>query len=423
MNTLREAFERQAGNAGPALPDIDELVGLGEQRLRRRRITAVAGTVAAVVVAIAVAVGATALNRSADQKPGPIHLPPKPNQTQITTQDTPRPIVYSDVRVDQPGDLEGDPIHVGDRVVDTGSGFVPMDVTDNGVVYTTGDVHDVRVWFTDGGTPEQIGSHACPAPHFAANTVVTGNAGPLAAWFDCTPAQDSELVVYDTGAGREVVREGLKGCRTEYAECYADAIIGDHVYITWPHSGGLELDIASERVSKVTSADPVDDWADYALYSGSSDSAPQAYLDEIRSYPRGLVVGDTWETGLPTTAGLTRGFQFAVEGRRLVPAVDGRLTSAFDTATGRPVDLHLPAGYQPDPAEVDDGGFGLVEWLDDDTIALENFRTGRHDQDIVTCRLSTGRCELAVPSLGRDRAYRVVQHENLGDVSFEVPGG
>ena len=43
MNTLREAFERQAGDAGAPGLDLDELVGLGEHRLRRRRLTAVAG--------------------------------------------------------------------------------------------------------------------------------------------------------------------------------------------------------------------------------------------------------------------------------------------------------------------------------------------------------------------------------------------
>jgi hypothetical protein len=95
---------------------------------------------------------------------------------------------------------------------------------------------------------------------------------------------------------------------------------------------------------------------------------------------------------------------------------DGRLTSAYDTATRQPVQFQLPPGYQPG----DGADYGLFEWLDDDTVALEGDSSGRHDQDILTCRLSTGRCELTVPSLGRNRAYRVVQNENLGDVQFDL---
>jgi hypothetical protein len=389
MNTLHDAFERQAGNAGVPDLDIDELVGLGERRLRRRRLAAVAGAGAAVAVAIALAVGGTALNRSADQNPGPIDHPPTNHHRKQATTPTPtRPIVYSDVSVEggHPDSLLGDPIHVGDRVVETGSGWVHMDVTDHGVVYTTGGyTDDGRVWFTDGGTPEQIGSHACVDAHGWPGTVVTGNAGSLAAWFDCTAEHHAELVVYDTGSGREVVRREVPGCSNG---CLPGAIVGDRVYI-------------SRRGF---------------LVSPDGEPAAPAFAQDIRDNPRGLVVGDTWETGTPTLSG-----HFTSVGTRLVPNGDGGLTSAFDTATRRPVELHLPAGYAPDPDEPGDLDFGLFEWLDDDTVALENVSTGRHDQDILTCGLSTGRCELAIPGLGRAGYYRVVQIENLGNVEFCLP--
>ena len=77
--TLREALTQRINQVGPAHPDIEELVGLGEQRLRRRRLAAVAGAGTAVAVAIAIAIGGTALNRSADQRPGPIR--PSPDET------------------------------------------------------------------------------------------------------------------------------------------------------------------------------------------------------------------------------------------------------------------------------------------------------------------------------------------------------
>jgi len=406
MNTLHEAFQQQAGNLGAPDLDVDELVALGEHRLRQRRLTAVLGATAAVVVAITIGVG-IALNGPATRSQGPAHLPPTHGTKKPGTDEAPptRQIVYSDVTFvpGRPDSLLGDPIHVGDRAVDTGSGFVHMAVTDDGVVYATGGYRDDgRMWFTDGGTPVQIASHACPSAHGWPGSIITGNSGSLVAWFDCTPKQDPrnrDLVVYDTSSGREVGRVQNSGCSTEsqateQAIDQCTAIIGDRVYTrdsVYTAQGG-------------------------ALISSDAKAAGSSFAQDIRNNPRGLVIGDSWDTGTPALSG-----GFAVVGTRLVPSDNGGLTSAFDTATRQPIQLHLPAGYKPDPDEHDDGGFGLFEWLDDDTVALENYRSGRHDQDILTCRLSTGRCELTVPSLGRNRAYRVVQNENLGNVTFELP--
>jgi len=44
--TLREMLARRANEADPPNLDVEELVGLGETRLRRRRIAAAAGSAA-----------------------------------------------------------------------------------------------------------------------------------------------------------------------------------------------------------------------------------------------------------------------------------------------------------------------------------------------------------------------------------------
>ncbi len=133
-----------------------------------------------------------------------------------------------------------------------------------------------------------------------------------------------------------------------------------------------------------------------------------AYAADIRSRPRGLVVGDTWETGTTTDGGPS----FRVVGSRLAPQLtvdsDTHLAkAAFDTATRRTVQLRLPPGYHPRQG----ASYGIFEWLDDDTIAL----TPDHNlssADILTCQLSDGRCRLAVPA-GPDDVIRILPSQGL----------
>jgi hypothetical protein len=367
MSTLRDAFERHAGNAGTPDLDIAELVGLGEHRLRRRRRTAVLGAAAAVIAAVAISL--TALNGTSTPRPGPSDHP--------TREETPAPrqIVYSDA--EQGPDSRPGAIHIGDRVVEIDNGFVHMDVTDDGVVYSTGGYRDDgRVWFTDGGRPEQIGSNACAAPHGSGDTVVTGNAGSLAAWFECAQGSPGALVVFDTGSGREVVSRQVARCGSANP-CHPDAIVGERVYFTRG-----SLDVPTGRVGP-----------------------GRSYGQDVRTHPRGLVIGDSWQTGRPTDA---IGQPFWVDGSRLVPvdklwASEPAPAAAFDTLTQRPVRLHLPRGYRAEHDVLGPGDFWIFEWLDQDTVALVGWDDAPRHGDILSCRLSTGRCELAVPGHGPGR--------------------
>ena len=111
-------------------------------------------------------------------------------------------------------------------------------------------------------------------------------------------------------------------------------------------------------------------------------------------------IGDSWRAGTPSDSG---NIVFHALGSRLVPDKTGR-TRVFDTATGQPVQLRLPAGYHPDPAagfhqpgETLEGTdtFTPFEWLDDDTVVLAQGDINWVG-DIITCHLSDGRCDLAV---------------------------
>jgi hypothetical protein len=383
MNTLYDVFARRAIDAEPADLDVTALIGRGEQRLRRRRLAAVLGRATAVVAVIAIAVG-MALNGPEPRGQGPVDRPP----SQGDDSGGPRPdeqapvrrIVYSDTTT-KPSGLGATTVHYGSRVVDADIGFTFMDVTDDGFVYLARG----HLWFTDGGKPERIASDLCAdEAGFRGRQVKTAHAGSHVAWFDCSGPAHAALVVYDTHQGREVVRQELRRCSLAgaWGGCGLDAVIGDHVYFTrghYPHGGRIVLDPLV-----------------YDLGTHRVSAAGSSYLDDVRSHPRGFVVGDSWESGTPTDS-----LGFSVVGRRLVPeAPEGTPpgpTSAFDTATGLAVHLRLPAGYRGGR------GFATFEWLDDDTVAMIG-ATGWGDApgygDILRCRLSDGTCALAARGHG-----------------------
>jgi hypothetical protein len=360
---------------------------------------------------MAVAIGIAALT-------GPTtthnNLPPPANSgtpTPTPTPTTTRPIVYSDdVLSDR---CRGNPIgcigtlHVGDREVRidqalrTVRGW-PLGLTDAGVVYAQ---DDGSVWFTDGGSPRRIAQHTCAGTSPTnVDFLITGDAGPWAAWFDCTPAHRGDLVVFDTSSGQEVARTPIPSCPSAaLSACTLDGIIGEHVYIGYmalpTYVNVRRLDVTTGKVVAAT---------------------PQMHDEDLRSHPRAFVLGDSWRTGTPTG-----GVEFAVVGSRLVPTdpqpgPEPRRTRAFDITTGQPVRFRLPSGYHPGPTATFHGNdvsgyvnvFATVEWLDDDTVALTQEAEELPSRDIITCRLSDGHCHVAVKA-GTPDVWRMVIGEAL----------
>ena len=99
---------------------------------------------------IALAIGGTALNRSADQNPGPIDRPRR-----TPTRHRPQPARSSTATTSTT--IHVGTIHVGDHLVDIDQrlptrGGWDLALTDAGVVYGKSD----GLWFTDGGAPRRI---------------------------------------------------------------------------------------------------------------------------------------------------------------------------------------------------------------------------------------------------------------------------
>ncbi len=375
--------------------DLELLVARGEQRLRRRRVAALTTAAAVVVVMV---LGGVLVGGVDPKSSGPVDLPRRDDSPTVSTV---RQLVYAD-------NIPGREMHFGNRVVNTGVAFAHIDMTDDGFVYTTGGrSSDGRLWFSDGGAPEQIAARVCRDPHGYGVAVRTANAGSLVAWFECAKSTVQTLVVFDTATGREVVRQQLTAdCPTkDLGTCTLDDVIAGHVYFTYTfyRQGGtgrvasrnLMFDVATKRTSTPT---------------------PQSYSDDVTTHSRGLVVGDSWPTG---TASDGIGQDFVVVASKLLPQVrkangEQAVTAGFEGATKRELRLNLPSGYH----RAD--GFTLFAWLDDDTIALvangdQGWPSGRGYGDILTCRLSTGRCDLTVRGrdVSRDDQVRVVPHLGL----------
>jgi hypothetical protein len=359
--TLRDAFARELDRAGHFDADVEALVARGETRLRHRRLSAVVASGVTVVLVIAAVAGVTAGRPEGrgDVVNHPDHPP--------AVDSSPRRIVYSDVRFPST-DPSGEGVHFGDDVVKTRNSFVHLDVTDNGFLYTDAG----GVWFSDGGTPVELGTHLCGADHagtfgnFAHRAVMTANSGTLAAWFECPRPSRKTLVVFDTASRREVARRNIADCG---GICELYGLTSGYVYFNQGGFAGFPR-------------------ADYRLDVTTGEltaTSAQAYAEDVRGQPRGLIVGGIATDGI--------GVIFRAVGSRLVPQRDGRyrpvVGTAYDTATGQALRLQAPASH------IDDE-FTLFEWLDDDTVALIA------EADIVMCELATGRCAVAAAWSSRD---------------------
>ena len=200
------------------------------------------------------------------------------------------------------------------------------------------------------------------------------------------------------------MRRPMPTCSLVGGWCLFDAIICDHIYFSSASTrtaDHLMFDVTTGRTSTATT---------------------QSYAEDVRSHPRGLVLGDSAQVGEPTNGiGLT----FHVDGSRLVASAPANSPSQpqriFDTTTGDPVVFRLPDGYGA-PGAIDLTLFG---WLDDDTVALMvgggRWPGGPHYGDILSCQLSSGHCDLDVRAPRDPSTVRLVPNITLPE-DYQPPG-
>jgi hypothetical protein len=353
---LSDLLAEQAASVDLQGLDPDELVADGRRALRNRRRVAVAAAAACTAVAL----GTAALVVGGD---GDAEISPAPP----VDGGVPRVLTFG----------QGQNVHLGDRTIDTDLDFLSIDVTDDGAVLTT---LDGGVWFTDGSTVESIGSTAGAGdvtsssvtwPHGRPpDWVRTDSAGSLAAWLEYPRRREIVLVVYDTDLRREVGRHSFEVAAR--AASRLDALVDGRAYVAVTAvEGGVDSVVAWDAFSGERD------------YRRASEPAP-----ETRGRVRSLVLGSP--DGRVLGAGR---FVYTEPQDRLV--VDGgRLTGdsqglqLFDGASGDRVVLDVPDGFET-------GAFYPVEWLDDDRIAMI-YGNLAPDGDLLVCRLSAHRCEVAI---------------------------
>ena len=368
LHQLRRAVDAVPG---PSL-DVADLVRRGALRRRRRRAGVMVGAIAAVVLAVS---GVTILTERNDGAAPPVD---RPHRTDINPSQ--RRLVYADVRnyaIDHGGTGQ---VHVGASVVDLGVQISWLDATDDGAVVTTSGG---RIFFTDGSTFRRIGTLGLYANggYRSGGLVRTGHTGSLAAWCDSSDPDAPVLVVYDTSRGAVVARHPVP---TGYG-CSTQVLVGDRVY--WNNHGVAygQTDLRDARV--------------FDLSTGTDSPGNADTLDaDLRDEGRGLVLGPSLSSGRAVIS-----TEFIAQGSLLV-ARDGR--TVFDLATGKPLVLHLPGAFG------DDTLFDLVQWLDDDRfVLLGGGIEGTRRFELLVCRASRERCDLAAPSPASDTS-RIVNDRN-----------
>jgi hypothetical protein len=361
-------------------PPFEALRETARRRVRRTRVASIA--VAASIVAASVTTAY--LDRDTDRQTEPAPVTPP----------TSRPLTYAD----------GSTIHYGDRTVEADGPVVELDVTDDGVGFRT---DDGQFWFTDGSTPDKLGELGATGPGYGHDIwpltvhpgwMLSSNAGSRLVWFEFPAPGEPEVVVYDTGSGRELARDTVALAPGHTA---APAELSER-FVYWfkdPTSEEMpedqvqfRYDPANGEQSRITEQDLLTDLdGDAAVRSIRLKGDGRADSSGAFHYSNGL------------------GQQMGVDLKRGVAGVDGVAPVGAGDMKAQDAQRR-PFAFEPPPDYTEKSGVAwLVQWLDNQTVVV--LSPLRQSTDLLACHLDTGRCEVAasaptdivVPEVGKSQ--------------------
>jgi hypothetical protein len=357
-----------------------------------------AGAAAVVVLLAGVAFVGHAGNAKTPRSGGAVNA--RPVGEAAGAPGKPRPLVYA----------EGSTIHLGEKTIDTGQDLLSLDLTDDGVAFTT---FNGGLWFTDGTTTTRIGttSPGQVDAHGVAwgpsgrpkDWIVSDPSGSRMAWFEYDQDEQPEIVVYDTHEHQHVARIPIEldpGC----ARCPQILSVDADVYWTDTPMRGLGSDNAKDRQAVYR----------YSIATHKAKRVTAAsYRTHLLHQSRGLVVGDSWATG-NLTDGIGQRFSFSHQG---TTDPQGQV---FDAETGQRVVLRAPPGYGPG----DGIRLYLFEWLDDDRVALldaTGWAYGTYGgENLLVCHLESGQCVVQVHRARSAVSPILPEFESRGDAFAEA---
>ena len=353
--------ERAASAPGPQL-DVEALIGSGESRVRRGRLTT--GLAAAAVAAV--------VSGSSFVLPGQLMHDQEPP----ATSGTPSP--FAERRA---GYAMHGVIHWGDRTFTVGTDVDSYVQTDDGFV-----VADKRgdVFLFDGTDAQRIG-------HTTNRTLRADDSGSLVAWVDRNEDGQPQYAVFDTRAMKEIARvddEVAGPARPGYENeggAFVYAVDDGSVY--WRAGDGIVRYVVATGDTHV-----VTQWVE-----GTDPTAgPQvvdvvdvaagclAYRVDHQDGQGGFYVGDQVGEQATRLASGRNGY-LSPDGR-YVGVEDDDVMAVYDTGTGAPVTLAGLDGY---PFTVVSG------WVDADTamvFAIKDLDADPYVFDMLECDVPSGAC-------------------------------
>ncbi|MEV5961424.1 hypothetical protein AB0L70_06640 [Kribbella sp. NPDC051952] len=355
---LKDTLTERADGAEPPALDLDGIVSAGDRRIGRRRVTAILG--GAVVTAAGIT-GGLSIARRVDDRPAPA-----------------TPLPFTERRATY---AIGGEIHFGPDIISVAPHKVGAFVqTDAGFVFLTEDQNEIYVADRSGVRP--LGKSAW--------RLTAGNHGNLVAWVE-DGTKESQSVVYDVAAGREVVRTALGNKRGPMLDLVMGpripAIDGDAVYLgainglyRWDTSTGKNTFIAAEGLPNAVRGVSSGQY----LYVD-----PAQHPQKVTRLLLGPSPKDTAGRAFPGRQGYlspSGGYVVAGPADNMYGEPGAAALDLYAAKTGARLALRHP----------DHPRLIFSQWLNDTTFTAVGLRPGKNSPvDLLTCSATALTCEVS----------------------------